>query len=120
MSELDATPPMGFDGSAARADAAKTVVVRTLRAAPRVYLSQTHLEALFGPGHKLAAVWSGLVGETLHLERVTVSSGGKREVRARVCTSPVATTRICLPTQALHLLEIRGAPAFGAESNLGA
>lgn len=100
--------------------ASRQVVVRPVRAAPRAYLSASHLEALFGAGHKCTPVWNGLLGEMLCLERVMVSAGNKKECRVRVVAGPFPTTRIALNQAALHALELRGAPQFGHEGAVGA
>lgn len=92
---------------------------RPVRAAPRVYVSASHLEQLFGHGHPLTQVWSGLLGEPMFLERVNVCGAQRREVKARVCASPVSTTTIVLPTAALLALDIRNAPPVGKGEGVG-
>ncbi|MEW5849143.1 MAG: hypothetical protein AB2A00_10020 [Myxococcota bacterium] len=98
---------------------ARTLTVRAMRAAPRVVLSQAHLEQLFGAGHRLTVASPGLLGEPLHLERVTLSAGPRREVKVRVCASPSPVTRIHLPQSALTTLDIRNAPARGHGEGAG-
>src|SRR5690606_7299072 len=99
--------------------ATRTLTVRAMRAAPRVHLSQAHLETLFGAGARLTVASPGLLGEPLHLERVTLSSGPKREIKVRLCASPGPATRAYLPQGALTALEIRNAPARGVGDGVG-
>lgn len=113
--------PVADDAAApiAEAPGRLTLTARPIRAAPRVYLSASHLEQLFGPGQALTPLSEGLLGEALFLERVSVTGAQRREVRARVCASPAATTRVVLPTAALLALDVRGAPALGQGEGVG-
>lgn len=97
----------------------RSVVLRTLKAGNRVWLTQPQLDALFGHGFKPTPVWAGLLQEPLALERVGVGGSGRREVKCRLCATPMATARVALTAQALLALDIRHAGAFGAPSTVG-
>jgi hypothetical protein len=97
----------------------RSVVLRVLKAGNRVWLTQPHLDALFGHGFKPTPVWAGLMQEPLALERVGVGGSGRREVKARLCSLTQATARVALTAQALLALDIRHAGAFGAPSTVG-
>lgn len=98
----------------------RSVNLRALRAANRVYLCAAHADALLGVGHHPTPVWAGMLGETLFLERLAVGGGNRHEVKGRVAGVTAATTRVGLTVQSLATLDLRSAPPWGHGAGVAA